>query len=249
MIKLLLMFMGLFLAQVCHAEKPPGFLWYNIPKAPVIQKKLKHHGQPFSQLSYQQKDAVMAYYTREAWHKAMTAQNVENMRNYLALQDFWSTRATNTSRLFEKTMLYHPEFRYETTHPSNNLGIKVSDELRAKKEALILKQLAQTHGLLYFYRGNNPYDQRENAIVDDFSKRYGINLIPVSVDGAIDPRFPNSRMDRGQGHQLNIRFFPALILVNPQTKQTRPVSYGLVTQDMLARQFYLVATDFAKGDL
>ena len=110
MTKPLLMLMGLFLAQVCHAEKPPGFLWYNMPKAPVIQKKLKHHGQPFSQLSYQQKDAVMAYYTREAWHKAMTSQNVENMRNYLALQDFWSTRATNTSRLFEKTMLY-PTFR------------------------------------------------------------------------------------------------------------------------------------------
>lgn len=249
MIKLMVMVMGLLLAQIIHAEKPPGFLWYNLPKLPVIQKKTQPHGRPFSQLSYQQKDAVIAYYTREAWHKAMTAQNVENMRSYLALQDFWSTRATNTSRLFEKTMLYYPEFRYETTHPSNNLGVKVADELRAKKESLLLKQLAKTHGLLYFYRGSNPYDQKENAIIDDFSKRYGINLIPVSVDGVKDPRFPNSRMDRGQVHQLNIRFFPALILVNPKTKRTRPVSYGLVTQDMLTRQFYLVATDFAKGDL
>ena len=64
-----------------------------------------------------------------------------------------------------------------------------------------------------------------------------------------DKLFTDSKVDHGQAKQLNIRFFPALILVNPKTNRTQPVSYGLVTQDILARQFLLVATDFSKGDL
>ncbi|KTC84392.1 conjugative transfer protein TraF [Legionella drozanskii LLAP-1] len=234
--------------QLVAAQKPPGFLWYNLPKQETPQKKALK-GRRFSQLSYQQQDAVLAYYTREAWHKAMNKLSVENMRNYIALQDFWSQRATKTSRLFEKTMLYYPEFHYESSHPSNNIGVKISDELRLKKESLVLKTLAKTHGLLYFYRGANPYDKKENLIIDDFSKRHGLRLLPIAVDGVKDDLFPQTRMDKGQAKQLNIRFFPALILVNPSTQRTHPVSYGLVTQDMLARQFVLVATDFAKGDL
>ncbi len=249
MIRLLLILLGLVLIQISHAEKPPGYLWYNLPKKEVPHVNKTPKGISFSQLSYQQKDAVLAYYTREAWHKAMSTLNVSSMRNYIALQDYWSQRATQTSRLFEKTMLYYPEFHYESTHPSNNLGIKVADEEREKKEALVIRSLAKTHGLLYFYRGKNPYDQKENSIIKDFSNRYGINIIPVSVDGVIDPIFPKSQKDSGHATQLHIRFFPALILVNPHTKQTRPVAYGLVTQDMLLRQFFLVATDFAKGDL
>lgn len=244
-----LLLIGLIGWQASFAEKPPGFLWYNLPKEKVVVKKTKPAGVPFSKLGFQQKDLVMAYYTREAWHKAMNKRTVENMRNYIALQDFWSERATNTSRLFEKTMLYYPQYHYETTHPSNNIGVKVSDEISHQKEALVMRSLAKTHGLLYFYRGNNPYDAKQSPIIQDFSKRYGLHVTPVSVDGVKDSVFPESKIDHGQARQLNIRFFPALILVNPATQKTQPVSYGLLTQDMLARQFLLVATDFAKGGL
>lgn len=249
MVRMLLVVMCFFSIQTGFADKPPGFLWYNLPPPKAVVKQIKPRGVPFSQLSFQQKDLVMAYYTREAWHKAMNERTVGNMRNYIALQDFWSERATHTSRLFEKTMLYYPQYHYETTHPSSNLGVKVSDERQNLREALAIQALAKTHGLLYFYRGKNPYDAKENPIILDFSKRFGLHVTPVSVDGVSDPLFPTSQMDRGQADQLKIRFFPALILVNPNTQKIQPVSYGLVTQDMLARQFLLVATDFAKGDL
>ena len=249
MARLMLLLIGFIISQGVMAEKPPGFLWYNLPKIEEDQKRPKPKGVPFSQLSFQQQDAVMTYYTREAWHKAMNQLTVDSMRDYIALQDFWSERATKTSRIFEKTMLYYPEYHYEAIHPSNNVGVKVSDDIQAQKEGLAVRALSKTHGLLYFYRGNNPYDKKENSIVYDFSKRYGLSLIPISVDGVTDPLFPYSRTDKGQVKKLNIRFFPALILVNPKTNKTQPVSFGLVTQDMLARQFLLVATDFAKGDL
>lgn len=249
MVRGLLIGFCLLALQSALAGKPPGFLWYNLPKLEKPHKKVAPKGVPFSQLSFQQQDAVMAYYTREAWHKAMNQLTVKSMRDYIALQDFWTQRATKTSRIFEKTMLYYPEYHYETTHPSNNLGVKVSEDIRSQKEKLAIQALAKTHGLLYFYRGKNPYDAKQSPIIADFSSRYALHLIPVSVDGVKDKVFPESKVDHGQAKQLNIRFFPALILVNPKTNRTQPVSYGLVTQDMLARQFLLVATDFSKGDL
>lgn len=249
MINRLLLVLGFLIAPYIYADKPPGFLWYNLPTVAKTPKPQRPKGMPFGQLSFQQQDAVLAYYTREAWHKAMNQLTVSNMKNYLALQDYWSQRATKTSRLFEKTMLHYPQYHYETSHPTNNLGVKVADAERERSDELIINSLAKTHGLLYFYRGKNPYDQKQSAVITDFSKHYNMAIIPISVDGAIDPLFPSSRIDKGHAKELGIRFFPALMLVNPKTKKTQPVAYGLITQDMLTRQFFLVATDFAKGNL
>lgn len=249
MVRIVILLIGLFFAQYSFSEQPIGYLWYNLPKPKIPVKKKQIQGVPFKSLTYRQQDAVLAYYTKEAWHKAMNQQTVSNMKNYLALQHYWTERATQTSRLFEKTMLYYPQYHYETSHPTNAVGVKISDALQTQKENIAIKSLAKTHGLFYFYRGANPYDQKQSPIIDYFAKNYGMTVIPISVDGVSDPVFPNSRNDSGQSKKLNIRFFPALILVNPKTGRTQPVSYGLVTQDTLARQFLLVATDFAKGDL
>ncbi len=251
MVRLVVIVLGLLVMIPVNAKKPVGFLWYNLPKEskPTEKKNAKPDGIPFSQLSYQQQDAVLAYYTKEAWHKAMTEQTVENMKNYIALQHFWTTRATKVSRLFEKTMLYYPEYHYGTTHPTSSIGTQLSDNLLLKKQESAVKALSKENGLLYFYRGNNPYDAKEAGIIKDFSSRYGLALIPISVDGVTDPNLPGSKIDKGQAKQLNIRFYPALLLANPKTQKIKPVSYGLVTQDMLARQFLLVATNFDKGEL
>lgn len=248
MARLSVFFILLLASFSAFCEKPVGFLWYNVPREAKNQDK-KINGVPFSQLSYSARDKVLAFYTREAWHKAMNHLTVADMRNYLALQNYWTTRATDTSRVFEKTMLYYPEFHYEVTHPSNSIGVKVSDEIREKKEQIAIHALSKNHGLLYFYRGSNAYDKKASPIVSDFAKRYQFKLIPVSVDGIVDPLFPNSKIGKKEAKKLGVRFYPALILVHPKTKKTQPVSYGILSQDMLARQFLLVATDFARGDL
>ncbi|HVT63379.1 MAG TPA: conjugal transfer protein TraF, partial [Legionellaceae bacterium] len=145
MVRCLLFFIVLSISNAGFCEKPAGFLWYNVPKEDKKQEK-RPFGVPFSQLSYSARDKVLAFYTREAWHKAMNHLTVRDMRNYLALQDYWMKRATNTSRIFEKTMLYYPEFHYEVTHPSNSIGVKVSDEIREKKEQIAIQALSKQHG-------------------------------------------------------------------------------------------------------
>ena len=86
-----LFFVGLLLiTAVVHAEKPAGFLWYNVPKEAKHQKK----GTPFSQLSYTDKDAVLHFYTMEALHKVRFTHQLEDERVFLALQNYWLKEAS-----------------------------------------------------------------------------------------------------------------------------------------------------------
>jgi conjugal transfer pilus assembly protein TraF len=54
-------------------------------------------------------------------------------------------------------------------------------------------------------------------------------------------------MDQGQANRLGVRYFPALLLVNPENQRVSPVAYGLTTQDVLMERIKQVANQF-KGD-
>ena len=249
MIKISLLFVLMFSVVAEASERPAGFLWYNVPKIVKKADQKAPQGKPFSQLSFQQKDAVLAYYTREAWHQSMQDMSVPAMHRYLSYQQYWLERATDTTRLFEKTLLQYPEHRYDITHPSSQMALQLRDEERALKEEQIVRAISKTHGLLYFYRGSNALDKKQNGIVANFAAYYGLSLIAVSVDEVMDPTLPQSKKDEGQARALGVRFFPALFLVNPKSQKVQPVAYGINPQDQLLRQFRLVATNFAKGDL
>jgi conjugal transfer pilus assembly protein TraF len=51
-------------------------------------------------------------------------------------------------------------------------------------------------------------------------------------------------MDQGQSQQLGVKYFPAMMLVNPKSGQVKPLSYGFISQDDLAKQFLYVSSDF-----
>ena len=250
MIRLIAIFLLCLGCWAIHAATdiktiPPGFLWYNLPKESVEEKKPK--GVPFKSLSYQAKDKVLRYYTMEALHKARLTHNLNDMKNYLSLQDYWLRESSKFSHLFQKAMLYYPEFDYSVTNPTSSIGTKLYDDLKEKKEEWMINALGKTHGILFFYRSQNPYDIRQIPIVKAFSNRFHIPLIPVSVDGEISSDLGNSRMDKGQANALGVRFFPAMILVNPKTKKTAPIAYGLTTQDVLIQRLMLLITNF-KGE-
>lgn len=66
----------------------------------------------------------------------------------------------------------------------------------------------------------------------------------VSVDGVINPLLPDSRTDQGQAQRLGVKYFPAMMLVDPKQGSVRPLSYGFISQDDLAKQFLNVSEDF-----
>lgn len=244
MIKSLLLVFLLVVAFSAKAqERPVGFLWYNLPQ---VKKETPHKTEDvsFNKLSYTQKDAVLRIFTMEALHKARHTKSVEDMRVFLSLQHYWLNEATDFSHTFAKAMLAYPQYDYTVTHPVSTLGSKWVDEARETLRQNVIEKLSQSHGLLLFYRGANQFDLKQIPIVRDFCNRFHFSLIPVSVDGTISEALPYSRKDLGEANRLNVRFFPALILVNPKTKSTQPLAYGLTTQDVLEKRLVQVANHF-----
>jgi conjugal transfer pilus assembly protein TraF len=110
----------------------------------------------------------------------------------------------------------------------------------AERERL---SLSQHYGVMFFYRGREAIDGQLVQVIQNFRETYGLSVIPVSVDGVVNPLLPDSRMDQGQSQQLGVKYFPAMMLVNPKSGQVKPLSYGFISQDDLAKQF-LVSSDF-----
>jgi conjugal transfer pilus assembly protein TraF len=235
----------LFIALDTMADKPAGFLWYNIKKEHTNTHHTPQKGTSFKHLSYSQRDAVLRFYTMEALHKARHTKSVEDMRIFLSLQNYWLKESTQFSHTFQKAMLAYPQYDYAVTHPTSNMGSKTTDELRQAKHARVIARLSKTHGLLFFYRGNSPYDQKQIPIIRDFCERFNLALMPISVDGVLSHELMQSRVDDGQANNLGVRYFPAIMLVNPRAKTTLPVAYGLTTQDVLERRLFQVATQFS----
>lgn len=232
-------------SSLMHADEAPiGFLWYNTPKPPVTSRAQKPKGVPFSQLSFTQRDKILSFYTMEALHRARQTKSMEDMREFLALQDYWLKESSRFRNLFQKTMLYYPEYDYSVTHPTSSIGTKLLDSERENNNKAAIGALSKTHGLLLFYRSQNPYDQKQIAIVQDFCNRFEIPLIPVSVDGRRAPELPDSKLDKGQAESLGVRFFPAVLLVNPKSQATVPIAFGFTTQDALETNLVRVIHHF-----
>lgn len=228
-------------------SSPKGFLWYNLSKPQDVQKSSKLRGVPFSQLSFTERDKVLHFYTMEALHRARQTKSMQDMRIYLALQDYWLQESSNFRNLFQKTMLYYPEYDYSVTHPSSSIGTKLLDAEREKNNREAIHTLSKTHGLLFFYRSQSTYDQKQIAVLQDFCRRFKLPLIPVSVDGGRAPELPDSRLDKGQAEALGVRFFPAVLLVNPKNQETLPIAFGFTTQDVLEANLVSVIHHF-KGE-
>ena len=226
------------------SEAPVGFLWYNTPKPPVTQQAQKPKGVSFNQMSYSARDKVLHFYTMEALHRARQTKSMEDMREFLSLQDYWMKESSRFQSLFHKTMLYYPEYDYQVTHPTSSIGTKLLDSEREKNNRDVIHTLSKTHGLLFFYRATNTYDQKQIAVLQDFCERFALPLIPVSVDGKRAPELPNSRLDKGQAEALGVRFFPAILLVNPKSQETLPIAFGFTTQDVLEKNLVSVIRHF-----
>lgn len=247
MTRVILMLLLCLSAGLVCAEKPAGFLWYNIEKNQEEKKPPKPRGVPFSQLSFTDRDAVLRFYTMEALHRARNTKKVEDMRAFLSLQHYWLGESSRFKAVFQKTMLAFPEYDYSVTHPTSSMGAKITDEVRAARHAEVVSSLAKTHGILFFYRGKSPYDLKQIPIIADFCRRFNFPLIPVSVDGVTENQYFTARVDQGQADRLGVRYFPAMLLVDPKSGKSSPVAYGLTTQDVLINRITAVATHF-KGE-
>jgi conjugal transfer pilus assembly protein TraF len=184
-----------------------------------------------------------------ALDRALLNPTPQHVQQYITLQNQWSDRASQFSRMWQWVLLQHPQLDYAITHPTNQVGRSVYLDILSQSQETAIKTLAQRNGLFFFYRSNCPYCQRFAPIVKSFSERYRMPVIPITTDGIVLPEFPNSRLDQGHAEQFQVKVEPALFTVNPYTHKAIPVAYGLISESDLRQRILDLAIASRKGSL
>ncbi|NIF23926.1 type-F conjugative transfer system pilin assembly protein TraF [Pantoea sp. Acro-835] len=223
-----------------------GWFWYNQPQppadAPPDSATPPPAGSPTDQMKRLQafRDNVM--------NEAMLHPTVQNIRRYKIVQDWMVNQASQFASKWEQVLLNYPELDYSLQHPYYNGTANIQYTQQRKKQKEAIDYVNQRYGVFFFYRGNEPLDNRLGGVVKEFSEQYGLPVVAVSVDGRISPDLPDSRHDAGQAEKMHIQHFPAIFLVDPRNKKYQPLAYGFITQDDLARRMLNIVTNFKPED-
>ncbi|QHM74020.1 type-F conjugative transfer system pilin assembly protein TraF [Mixta intestinalis] len=226
-----------------------GWYWYNKP----VEKEQDEQQMPLPSSPSQQENATQKMKRLQAYrdnliNEAMLNPTVENIRRYKIVQDWMVNQASVFASRWEKVLLDNPELDYSLKHPFYNGTANIQYTEQRRKQQTAIRYVNQRYGVFFFYRGNEPLDNRLGSVVKEFSEEFGLPVIPVTVDGRVNPDLPDTRQNRGQAEKMEIGHFPAIYLVEPRTKKYQPLAYGFITQDDLARRVLNIVTNFQPED-
>ncbi|MCT8760477.1 type-F conjugative transfer system pilin assembly protein TraF [Glaesserella parasuis] len=224
-----------------------GWQFYNLPeKKKEIRKQIqpKVETPSFNKLPPIKQIEVLQQKLQEAKANAIMNPTADNVATYKVFQDYFVEKSSQFASAWEEALLKFPQLDYNIKNSIYNATapIKAAQERAEQNQAI--QVVNQNYGIFFFYRGNEPIDNKLAEVVKDFSKQYSLSIVPISIDGRVNPEFPNSKKDSGQAMAMGIKYFPAIFLVNPKKQEYKPLSYGFITQDDLARRVLNVVTNF-----
>lgn len=166
-----------------------------------------------------------------------------NLKDYLELwtltQDKGATFADNWRRVVWQT----PALDYSLKRPTNNAAIHSYDAIRDANEEQQLQALARDHGLIFFFRSDCPYCHAMAPVLKMLEKKYGMEVLGVSVDGGGLPEFPTPRDGRQQAVNWGIERVPALFIGSRQTGDKAAIGFGAMSlSEIVNRIFILTGT-------
>ena len=218
-----------------------GWHWYN----EIYEAKEKQvNEKPIKKQTAEEEMIKLRETVREAKSKAILYPTEENVSDYITLQNLVAKKAAVFSSMWQKVLLDFPELSYAVLHPTENNAQHVLYEQDRQRENQAIAVYREKYGLFFFYRGDNLLDQELAPTIAAFSKENQISLIPIAIDGKILPSFVDGVIDKGQAKKLGIKYFPALILVDPKSQAVQPLNYGFISLDELRHRFLQVATGF-----
>jgi conjugal transfer pilus assembly protein TraF len=218
-----------------HAK---GWHWYDDPAQDKTAPEKVQPVDPARQLS------TVRANIKTALAKAIINPTEKNVENYIASQNAMSDRAHQFANTWQKVLLMHPELDYSIQHPTNSNAVKIYYNEQRTAEDNAIAKLAKESGLFFFYKSTCPYCREFAPVVKAFAERYGLSLIPITMDGIALPEFPHSVIDKGQAAQFKVQVEPSLFAVNPYTHKAYPIAYGLVSEAFLRKRIHDIAVNF-----
>ena len=174
---------------------------------------------------------------------AVMNPNDANLLAYMRYQRMVMEKSEVFAERWQRLVWTVPELDYGSTgRPTNSLAIAAFDEQQRDRQAQSVRNLANTHGLLFIFRSDCPYCHRLAPILKRFEQDYGMTVFAVSLDGRGLPEYPNPQPDNGIAARLNASVVPALYLTAPSRREIQPVGFGVMALTDLVERIATLAT-------
>jgi len=242
-----------------YENKSEGWYWYDDP---IIEEELEskneHSIQPKTteppkiqseqDIQKESPPPMSVVWIRENLEKyrdqAIDNPTAENVAAFQLIQRTMLDKASRFRIAASQYALANPMLDESLRRPSNPFGAKGIDKQVRENKKLLLSQLANKIGIIFFYRSDCHFCAQEVRIIKLLKQHYGFNTMAISIDGLPLPGnpFPNYKVDRGHAKKLEVDRVPALFLFK-KGEAAVPISFGLILEDQIIERTIYVAKE------
>lgn len=231
-----------------HAE---GWFWYVVPPVEEEKDDTEETPPPATTTApiMDPKAALKAFQEKleNAQALAIMQPTDANVAAYLHLQKQAMENSQRFAEVWQRVVWVTPELDHTLIRPTSPKAVNAYYDKRNENRDTVLRQLAQTHGLFYFFHESCPYCQQFSPIIKSFAKRHGFHVTAITLDGGPSPGFPNPRRDNGSARRFGVNTVPAVYLIEPRNRSVQPVSFGLIGPSELEERV-ITLIDKTPGD-
>lgn len=230
---LFLLLPSLVFAKPFFEAHSDGWFWYQDFSAETKKpEKIKEFNDFSPQNSLQNPTDTMLTFRQkveDSLNLAILSPTSENLKNYAAQYFDVIRRGQRFTDAYKVMVLNHPQYDYTLKFPTNHLVQPIFAREQVKITESKIRQFSKNHGFFFFLASRCQYCHAFAPVVKQFVQKYGISVVPITLDGGALPEFPNANPDNGAAKALNVYSLPALYAVNPHTKQIIPIANGALS--------------------
>ena len=229
-----------------------GFNWYP-PDAPPPKKEDPKKAPPKKEEPPKPIDITKLKTVPEVRKEAERLRDVaimdptpENVLTYLKANKFLMDKSAVFTDMTQRVTWQNPTVDYNAISPQANFAqIQLKNSNDASDDAL-MRQLAQTFGVLFFYRSDCEFCHIQAPIMNMLQRTYGLEVMAISGDGGPMQGFPDAKPDNGISTLVTggrgISMYPATFLVSKDQKQIIPLGSGVLALDEITNRVRVLVT-------
>lgn len=248
---------GLILTSNVFAQsnsKPNGWRWYNEEKTVSKPKTEPRKSNSSSAVTVtrtltakEQLDWFKSAHEEVQAAAIIDPTNQEKAALLMHMNKYVSDQSSEFGMTFKKVLHTTPELDYLKDRPAQAAARKHHlNKVRSNHIDSVHKLSNEGWGLFFVYKGADELSHTLGSSLQTFSDKHGLGLLGISKDSNLINSIKDNEVDL-QG-RVDVPFVPAIVLVNPKTKEMTPLSYGFISMSELYGRFHNVATDYQEND-
>ena len=228
---LFLLLPSLVFAKPFFETHNDGWFWYqDFSEETKKPEKIKAFSDSFPSLQNPTETMLaLRQKVEDSLNLAILSPTSENLKNYAAQYFEVIRRGQRFTDAYKVMVLNHPQYDYSLKFPTNHLVQPIYAREQVKITESKIDRFSKNHGFFFFLASRCQYCHAFAPVVKQFVQKYGISVVPITLDGGALPEFPNAIPDNGAAKTLNVYSLPSLFAVNPKTQQIIPIANGALS--------------------